>query len=154
MKRFIVSLLLAVSALAAGCSRPDTSTITIVVAEEAGTVERTTAEDLRDDLRRVSDREVRIDPWSGSLPAGQVIAIGTVGDNALIDRLVADGAIALTSESPGPRGGIWARAAVDGSNVAVLAGSDPQGRARYSPGAGQIVQSGDQLGLAYGKTQP
>ncbi|MCG8370918.1 MAG: glycosyl hydrolase 115 family protein, partial [Proteobacteria bacterium] len=71
---------------------------------------------------------VKIEVYSAGTPATKnTIVVGTVGRHALIDRLAADGKIALSGVAPGPRGGIWEKVTHDGRPLVVLAGSDYQG---------------------------
>ena len=128
MTRQLVLVLIFLAVSFTGCEQRDESGVVIVVDASAGDIDRATAEDLLDDIRRVSAQPASVETWSGALPpAKQVIVVGTVTRHALVDRLAADGDITLDAATPGPRGGIWARADVDGRQVTVLAGSDPQG---------------------------
>ncbi len=133
MTKNLVFVMTLAALLAVACDARNDAGIVILVDESADIVDESTALDLLDDLRRVSDRPARIEVYAGDLPVSdqtvsdQIIVVGTIGQHALIDGLVADGKLALSSQAPGPRGGIWAKVTKDGRQLAVLAGSDQQG---------------------------
>lgn len=128
MKRSILLASLIFAAAVLGCDARAPKGIVILIGESAETVDRSTAQDLLDDLRRVTDQPARIEEYSGAIPfADNTIVVGTVGHHALIDGWIAEEKLALSRATPGPRGGLWAKVTDDGQEIAVLAGSDFQG---------------------------
>ena len=98
--------------------------IQIVTGENPSKTELITAEDLKDDLEKVSPMAVVIVNESESNSRSKRILIGTSDSNTLLKNTLSQVGIELTKGIPGARGGLWQK--VDEKTI-ILAGSDIQG---------------------------
>lgn len=115
--------------LFSSCSISKTKNHYLVFGESAGEVELNTVKDFQTDLQKVVSGEVIIQSEKESLPEDSiVIVLGTITSNQLLSEQVKANGLELSSSSPGPRGGIWAKVELSNEREAiVLAGSDVQG---------------------------
>lgn len=113
---------------------------TIIIGENASTLELTACEDLKLDLEKVTRKKVKIIQLTNEIllekesqfpKEGITIIVGCPETNGLIKDLSNDSSIPLTIDEPGKRGGIihlFPNFNPDNSEkVVILAGSDPQG---------------------------
>ncbi|MFK7981878.1 MAG: glycosyl hydrolase 115 family protein [Saprospiraceae bacterium] len=96
----------------------------IIIGENATTTEKTTAEDLKADLSKVTDLAITIVSENKANYADKKILLGTSSSNQLLAEMLTKANITLTPNNPGARGGIWQK--IDKQTI-VLAGSDLQG---------------------------
>jgi hypothetical protein len=122
-------LLLAVTLLTISCDEKTSKDYFIIHGVNATEVELNAISDLKNDLEKVVTDEVFILSEKEPLPSNGIFyVLGTQESNTLVDNLSKGSAITISPESPGPRGGIWAKTELlNGRPAIVLAGSDVQG---------------------------
>lgn len=123
----VVFLLFLTSAIS--CSKTDSITYYIVQGSNLNEVENSTITDFEKDLKKVVVGEVKRISDAEQLSKNSIVFIvGTPNSNKIIENLVAENKIELTSENPGSRGGIWSKITLKNKNQAiVIGGSDVQG---------------------------
>lgn len=114
--------LLLVLPLLASCV--DSNQLQIVISESASITEKMTADDLKDDLEKVTNLQVSIVDEGSTSRRNKQIIIGTSSSNLLLQKILSENQIELTPNKPGSRGGLWHK--LDNQTI-ILAGSDGQG---------------------------
>lgn len=111
------------------CDQSSTEKYYFIVGASPTNVELNTITDLKNDLYQIVNAEVGIISESEPLPENGIFFIlGTPTTNALINDLSVQKKINLSSETPGPRGGIWSKTKLsNGKKAIVIGGSDVQG---------------------------
>lgn len=101
----------------------------LITGEKASITEQLTAQQLKADLQKVTGKNIQIVTETEDYSkAGQIIVLGTTYSNSILSDLADKQLIMLSSDFPGNRSGICAKAKTDsGQKVIVLAGSDVQG---------------------------
>ncbi|OWW26040.1 hypothetical protein B4Q04_10705 [Zobellia sp. OII3] len=110
-------------------SKEKTTSCFLVIGKGASETERNAVDDFKQDLEKTVSAKVHIVSDVNDLTdKGAVIVLGTPASNDLIAVLNEEGKIKITKETPGPRGGIWAKTTLqEEKEVIVIAGSDVQG---------------------------
>ena len=110
--------------LLTSCNQSNENLIQIIISDKASKVEELTAQDLKEDIEKVTDFEVIISLESTILKAPNNIILGTASSNQLLQQKIKKHKVILTEENPGSRGGLWHKL---NENTIILAGSDEQG---------------------------
>lgn len=111
------------------CSDDRSDMLYLVIGKSADEIEVNTIHDLKADFQKVTGNIIKIIPENDPLPKdGTLIVLGTMESNQFLANLVKKNNVQLSSTSPGPRGGIWAKTKLaTNQDVLVIAGSDVQG---------------------------
>ncbi|MFK7811658.1 MAG: glycosyl hydrolase 115 family protein [Maribacter sp.] len=111
------------------CTEKSIQNYYLIIGDQATTIERNTINDLKIDLEKVLEGQIRFISENEQLPSkGVFFILGTLSSNKMITNLDKDSQIELSISDPGPRGGIWSKVDfINGQEGIVLAGSDVQG---------------------------
>lgn len=100
----------------------------ILIDDNGDETDHITANDLKVDFEKLGKRHVSVVDWqSYQTQDADLVLVGTIGQHRLLDQLVTTQNLSLSSETPGPRGGVWRHQSFKGQPLLVLAGSDIQG---------------------------
>ncbi|MGB5818725.1 MAG: glycosyl hydrolase 115 family protein [Saonia sp.] len=115
--------------LLASCSKGKKAICYLVVGDALEQRESIIIKDLILDLNKVLYDSIHVISEEQPIPNdGKIIVVGTIVSNKFLAKLLGDNDILLTTDHPGPRGGIWAKIPLSNEQDAIiLAGSDIQG---------------------------
>lgn len=111
------------------CSSPPVKKCYLLVGTAATNVELGTVGDLKKDLEKVLECDVSIISEKEKLPStGSFFILGTIESNSQLKKLADQKKINLSNNTPGSRGGVWAKTTLpNGEKAIVIGGSDVQG---------------------------